>query len=893
MLGGLLAGRMGGALSGGSRSGGGGGSSPGLAEDAISQIRGDVDKRLGDQGISRDGTGTYHIDLAANRDYRDRMSAGSPAANVVQDSINRARDARNKMFPGSQSGIQVTPSPMYPGTLSPVRSPQSQGSLTVTPAPMIPGTLSPSGPPRVQGSLQVQPGGGAPAQPAPRPAPSASNPVPVQNTAQSPTPAPTQGQPNIQGTTTTPTRNTLSLAPQGFMGNQSQFQGFAAPGFTPSFGGGTGFKGGDPRSGGTPAPLGLTPNTQNVQGTTIGGPARGPMPLTPNTQNVQGSSVIPGRPSIAPGGQTPSRPVGMPNGPAPGSMVPPGGVPRVPLHGQGAYPNDPLRGQGAYPNGTTPGPQMPPGFGQSGPNPMQSAVNQRGQMIQDRITGAFARNGVPVNMPAFGSSGGGGFNMPGMPPMPGMPNVNAPTATGMTPGGRPGQPGMSPGMPNGVNPGNMVPPGSGMPPTGAGMPNGPAPGSMVPPGSGMPPDQTAPSSGGVGAPQGAIQSPLNIAFGRGGTWDNANQYDSLYVQYGNQFGVDPSMLKAMAVIESNAQMIPNQGGSGAYGIMQIKQSDWGWLADQMGVSLDTPEGQVAVAAAILGQYGNGSTPEERFLNSYYPTACLDCPGEDGATPRQYLDDMHNLMNEINSAGGGSSAPAPAPGASGGMAPTNGANPQAVFQTQATPDQSYQPTGAVGQYGGNPNMQPKATVDPASLSWADALVPNGMSNTLNSPGGPYGYKSRTDLPYYGDYMGWDPNEHTGWDIPTNNQPTEFNNLVSGTVVCYGSQGDPGTGTSSCGAYPDDNGGVDGSGSGNISIKTPDGALVTYGHAGQSYAQLGGQVSAGTPLGVSGSMNSYHVHVEVMLPVGQGGEYVLVDPSLYFGGYYCQYGYCPSN
>jgi hypothetical protein len=38
-------------------------------------------------------------------------------------------------------------------------------------------------------------------------------------------------------------------------------------------------------------------------------------------------------------------------------------------------------------------------------------------------------------------------------------------------------------------------------------------------------------------------------------------------------------------------MIANQGGSGAYGTMQIKASDWGWVANTYGYDLQTREGK--------------------------------------------------------------------------------------------------------------------------------------------------------------------------------------------------------------------------------------------------------------------------------------------------------------
>jgi hypothetical protein len=198
-------------------------------------------------------------------------------------------------------------------------------------------------------------------------------------------------------------------------------------------------------------------------------------------------------------------------------------------------------------------------------------------------------------------------------------------------------------------------------------------------------------------------------------------------------------------------------------------------------------------------------------------------------------------------------------------------------------------------------QPRAVMSPESTSYMEGLFPGASQSALS---GNYGFGAKSGCvnadgtSCYSKYINWDPDQHTGIDIATNGGESsgKFSNLVSGTVICYGSQtgsANPGNNTA-CGSYPDwsPGGGVDGTGSGNLSILTADKAMVTYGHTDISYAQLDGQVTKGTPLGMSGTMNGYHVHLEVRLPIGQGGQYVLVDPDLYFDGYYCGQGYCPS-
>lgn len=423
-----------------------------------------------------------------------------------------------------------------------------------------------------------------------------------------------------------------------------------------------------------------------------------------------------------------------------------------------------------------------------------------------------------------------------------------------------------------------------------------------------------------------------------------NQYDASFASAGQKWGVDPAMLKAMAVIESGGQMI--EGPAGAYGVMQIKEGDWGWLANQLGVSLSTPEGQIEVAAAILGQYGNGSNPQERFLNSYYPTPCYTCPPGDqdnGITQEVYWNNMQGLISTINGAGGGTTtAPTTVdpttdqptgqlpPGANtpiAGGGPTETQTPNtSLIPGMDTPrsdgttpaplpaptnviapvdpgtiqDTSYVPGGGLGKYGGIPNTEPRAVMNAENLAYLDMLGAGAAQSAL---AGGYGFGSPNACgpTCYDSYWGWDPNYHPALDVnmgsPTASVP--YNSLVSGTVICVGdgNYGNPSPNTG-CGAYPDyQNGGFGGEySSGNLSILTDDQAIVTYGHSTNLAPGIkgGGQVSAGQQLAMTGSMtggDGYHVHLEVQLPLGPNGEYTLVDPDMYFNGYYCDRGYCP--
>lgn len=349
----------------------------------------------------------------------------------------------------------------------------------------------------------------------------------------------------------------------------------------------------------------------------------------------------------------------------------------------------------------------------------------------------------------------------------------------------------------------------------------PKPPSVPPPVSPPPPPPTWQA---LGAPAGTIGGPLKIAYGRGADWSQVNRYDPLFIAAGEKHDVPPAMLKAMAVIESGGQMIPNQGGSGAYGIMQIKPDIWGSRAKKLGYDLMTPAGQIGMAAAMLGgdvPGVSGSTPKERFLANYYPTPGLDIPGEDGHTPRQYLSDMDELMRQINAAGGA------------------GAPPEAKH-----------------------------------VDIIDAIM-GGAEYTDD-----YGYKSPTDLPYYSYFVGHggQSNQHTGIDVMASLGLPLFS-PISGTVVCAGTGVGAGAYGSSCAAFGYTLGANTGS-SGRIEILDDDGKRsLILGHCIRTTVPLGSRVKPGVHIGDLGGMNGPHVHVECR--IWDHGNYTIVDPRAAYG------------
>lgn len=174
--------------------------------------------------------------------------------------------------------------------------------------------------------------------------------------------------------------------------------------------------------------------------------------------------------------------------------------------------------------------------------------------------------------------------------------------------------------------------------------------------------------GKLGAPTGEVSGNFRIV-GDGIQWSRVNRWDAITLAAATKHKVDPAWLKGMQVVESGGEMVWNRNGSGAYGIMQVKPSIWDAAAKKLRYDLMTPEGNIGFAAAMLG--GDvpglrGSTVEERFLENYYPVRdaqgklCLDCKGEDGSTPNDYLHDLRLLKKQIDAAAGidGGATPAP-------------------------------------------------------------------------------------------------------------------------------------------------------------------------------------------------------------------------------------------
>jgi hypothetical protein len=713
-----------------------------------------------------------------------------------------------------------------------------------------------------------------------------------------------------------------------------------------------------------PPPPGSPPPAQNLLS---GQPQNFANPNSALTQRLQqgrpGTPPAPGRaptpmvaPGAMPGQSTPFNPAQM----AQQGMK----LPAIPRPTQGAF--------GTPGQTQVPGARQPvslANLGQSIQATVASRVGASQQGLRPGVSPATPGSPVGNSLDDLGErirAAVAGNNGNVQPAAPGAGGTNLGQATtsimdrvrqqlsqaGMPAGGQP-QGGLPP-MTNGTTPfpttggGLNVPTAPGAPSTGMMQGGAPVPPGGAPSGMAAPSTTTAPS-GGIGAPTGTIN--CQFGYGCGGDWSTVNQYDATFAAEGAKYGVDPAMLKAMAVIESGGQMI--EGPAGAYGIMQVKPGIWGGEAARLGYDLNTPEGQIGFAAAFLGgavQGVSGSTPQERFLNSYYPTDCYTCPPADqdnGITQEVYWNNMQGLIGDINAAGGGTTqAVDPTTGAPvqlppGANSPINGGGPVAgepgAMDPPAGPNQTLVPPpsdtglipgmdqprsdGTVGPVGppvptGAPGTLGDSTTPPRTPTQSDQIgiyyPPSGgiaaaagtdetyMTTMTNGVATADSISSEYKGPVAGDWYryqlghGAAADEHAAYDIaiPSNTPLTTVDNLT-GTVECSG-----------CGSYctggVDANGNLycDGVGIGEVRVKLDNQGsnqiTMLYGHLMTSDVQAGQYVNVGDSIGNSGYAGTGpHLHLEARAYCpGQGydQDYKYVDPTLVADGYYQSHDAC---
>jgi hypothetical protein len=849
----------------------------GPAQGKVDEVTADVHNRLAEVGIFRDDTGTWQIDMAKNAASRQKSPGITPAPT---QGLPGGTLPRQGGFPGPakppdpRSFPQPTGKPPAP---APAPSPRAPGP------PVGGGTLPRQGPIYTPETPKPPAPTGLPPGTLPRQLPVIPSP---QETAKPPQPTggtlPRQssdpGMNEVWGRATQggslprqvpPVQ--MDAPPPGAMNFSGQ--GYVTPGAGPV--------NAQPMPK-PPAPQGGTLPRQLPQQQ-----VSGQYPNASQDPNIRNIGYSESRENYAAylrsmGYDERGNPLPKPAGPNPGQAKPPDpssfpqpqGKPPGPNPG-GQPPAPPRPG---YPSPTGRPQGVPPTFGQNTPvfggdpsqlggqirsqvDAMLGGMNQRmnsrmqqqqpgggiaglaglGDRIQQSVQSRVSGNGNP----AFGGGDPGGNPGAGLQGLgqriqqsvqsriggmgnPAFPNVPRPGGQGMpSPGGMPGPGG-----------GSMPAPGREVVP------------APAPPGGGG--NIPAPSGGTLGAPTGQI--PVGNITG-GGSWDSVNQYDAQLSAAAAKHGVDPAMLKAMMIIESGGD--PGAAGAGgAIGLMQVKPEYWQAEAQSLGYDLYTPEGQIGMAAAILGgDVGatRGMSPEEAFVSVYYPTPCLDCPGESGHTPRMYLDDMRMYMDIINAAGGQPTVTELPTTGTGGTLPR-------------------QPGGEVAKApapvpGGN---VPTGGGDIVSTTVGGTVSGADINYGLNAPATPAANANGECWYCYYEGHGGDRWSHPGVDIPGGYGDAIYS-PIQGTVTCAGTGNGPGSWDTGCAAFGDNNGGT-----GRLEVYDDrNGVSYIFGHSSSSAIQPGQTVNVGDYLGGIG-WSDPHVHLEARVWCDSMGTYLIVDP-----------------
>ena len=134
-------------------------------------------------------------------------------------------------------------------------------------------------------------------------------------------------------------------------------------------------------------------------------------------------------------------------------------------------------------------------------------------------------------------------------------------------------------------------------------------------------------------------------------WSNVSRWEPAWTNAGTEFGVDPLLMAAMAVVESDAnhyrpgtfEVIARDDGFGdgvSVGLMQVKPRIWQHLVPN--ADPDTPEGNIRLGAAIMAYaMGKHGTWQKALTTVYFPTN-----DPNGTTQNAYVATVTSLMAEM-------------------------------------------------------------------------------------------------------------------------------------------------------------------------------------------------------------------------------------------------------
>lgn len=152
-------------------------------------------------------------------------------------------------------------------------------------------------------------------------------------------------------------------------------------------------------------------------------------------------------------------------------------------------------------------------------------------------------------------------------------------------------------------------------------------------------------TGGTTAPHGAIQAPLVLGNATGGSYDTLAPYEeAIQAATAKYPEVDPAMVRAAIMMESQGDMYASNPDSSSYGVLQIQPEWHRAAAEAMGLHIsdestgysnpadDIMYWTALMAGKVPGNVPPGNTPMERYYNNY-------------GTGDAYFQDVQSMMDE--------------------------------------------------------------------------------------------------------------------------------------------------------------------------------------------------------------------------------------------------------
>ena len=301
-----------------------------------------------------------------------------------------------------------------------------------------------------------------------------------------------------------------------------------------------------------------------------------------------------------------------------------------------------------------------------------------------------------------------------------------------------------------------------------------------------------------------------------------NNFNSFFQQAGSATGLDPNLIKSIAAME---QGWTADGGfatspAGAIGFMQVMPNGYLELQKKYPNWKTDPLQNIMLGAEILKDKIAANGGNIQAGVEGYLGSGVD--PYTGVSTGEYWNQVNQYWQQLNANGGSFSG--------GGQ----------------TADQAISYI-----FGANAKVE----------SW-----------------GEFGAESGNGLYGYGADYGMSGTQHTGVDVPLALN-SQFRAPMGGTVMCGGTGVGVDAGGGTCSAFND----YYGNRAGRVEVLLDNGVTLIFGHSSQSFVKPGQRVNAGDLLGLSGGMNSPHIHLEARIRDSSlASGWRIVDPRQYLGG-----------